>query len=261
LKDHPKFKAGRPFTVQVDGASFNVTAVGALPFFKRGGAWTAGKAEPEAGAKSKGLEGPLGEALAGRHIYVYGTAGNPSPDELRTRRETAAKAADWSSGRGRLMVFPRTVADKDVRPSDLESSSLILFGTRETNLLIARFAERLPLELKTPAEGYGLVYIFPVDGHYAVVASGLPWWTPPPAPPAGSAAVPAAPVHPPVRRLNFAAGAALALNNFGDYFLFKDSAATPLAEGRFDADWKLSAADAEKLTSSGVVLVKPEAVK
>jgi poly(3-hydroxybutyrate) depolymerase len=272
LKNHPKFKAGRPFTVQVDGASFNGTAAEALSFFKRNGAWTAGKAALETGAKSKGLEGPLGEALAGRHIYVYGTAGNPSPDELRARRETAAKAADWSSGRGRLMVFPRTVADKDVRPSDLESSNLILFGTKETNLLIARFADRLPLELKTPAEGFGLVYIFPIDGHYAVISSGLPWWTPPPAPPAVvPSAVPAAPANPPVtvpapanppvRRMNFASGAALALNNFGDYILFKDSAATPVAEGRFDPDWKLAAADAEKLIASDVVQVKPEAVK
>lgn len=264
LKNHPKFKAGRPFTVQVDGASFNGTAAEAVSFFKRNGAWTAGKAEPAAGAKSKGLEGPLGEALAGRHVYVYGTADNPSPDELRTRRETAAKAADWSSGRGRLMVFPRAVADKDVRPSDLEGSSLILFGTKETNLLIARFADRLPLELKPPAEGYGLVYIFPVEGHYVVVASGLPWWTPPPAPPAAvptSGAPPAAPANPPVRRLNFASGAALALNNFGDYILFKDSPATPVAEGRFDADWKLPAADAEKLAASGVVGIKPGALK
>jgi hypothetical protein len=135
---------------------------------------------------------------------------------------------------------------------------------KETNLLIARFADRLPLELKPPAEGYGLVYIFPVEGHYVVVASGLPWWTPPPAPPAAvptSGAPPAAPANPPVRRLNFASGAALALNNFGDYILFKDSPATPVAEGRFDADWKLPAADAEKLAASGVVGIKPGALK
>ncbi len=266
LKNHPKLKAGRPFTVQVDGASFNNgTAAETMSFFKRNGVWTAGKVEPVPGAKNKGLEGPLGEALAGRHIYVYGTADNPSREEMQARRELAAKAADWSSGRGRLMVFPRAVADKDVRPSDLESSNLILFGTKETNLLIARLADRLPLELKTPAEGFGLVYIFPIDGHYAVIASGLPWWTPPPAPPAGTAVAVStpgtAPAAPPVRRLNFASGAALALNNFGDYLLFKDSPATPVAEGRFDADWQLPATDAEKLTASGVVVIKPGAVK
>jgi poly(3-hydroxybutyrate) depolymerase len=259
FKGHPKFKPGRPFTVQVDGTSFNRTAAAAMSFFKRNGVWTAGKVEPAAGVKAKGLEGPLGEALAGRHIYIYGTADDPAQEELKARREIAVKAADWSSGRGRLMVFPRAVADKDVRPSDLESSNLILFGTKETNLLIARFSDRLPIELKTPAEGYGLAYIFPIDGYYVVVSSGLPWWTPAPAPPAGAAAPASA--NPPVRRLNFASGAALALNNFGDFLLFKDSSATPVVEGRFDADWKLAAADAEKLVASGVVLVKPDAAK
>jgi len=38
--------------------------------------------------------------------------------------------------------------------------------------------------------------------------------------------------------------------------LFKDSAATPLVEGRFDADWALSAADAEKFSASGVVTIR-----
>ncbi len=260
FKGHPKIKPGRPFTVQVDGVSFNRTAAETISFFKRNGVWTAGQAEPAAEAKTKGLEGPLGEALSGRHIYVYGTADNPSREELHARRETAAKAADWSSGRGRLMVFPRVLADKDVRPSDFQSSNLILFGSRETNAVIARFADRLPLELKTPAEGYGLVYIFPIDGRYAVISSGLPWWMPPPGTPAAPVSG-AAPANPPVRRLNFASGAALALNNFGDFLLFKDSPAAPLAEGRFDAEWKLSAADSEKLSASGVVMVKSGAAK
>lgn len=260
FKGHPKLRPGRPFTVQVDGTSFNGTAAETKSFFKRNGVWIAGRIENPAGAKTKGLEGPLGEASAGRHIYVYGTADNPSREELQARREVAAKAADWLSGRSRLMVFPRVVADKDVRMSDFQGANLILFGSKETNAVIARFVDRLPLELKTPAEGYGLVYIFPVDGHYVVVASGLPLWTPPPAPPAGAPASVPASANPPVRRLYFASGAALALNNYEDFLLFKDSAATPVAEGRFDADWKLAAADADKLAASGVVVIRPDAV-
>jgi hypothetical protein len=255
LKDHPKLKPGKPFTVQIDGASFNGTAAATLSFVKRGPAWMPGRAEATVGAKAKGLEGPLGEALAGRHVYVYGTDGSPSREELQARREVAAKAADWASGRGRLMVFPRVLADKDVRPSDFRDANLILFGTRETNTVIARFADRLPLELKPEAEGVGLVYLYPIDGRYVVVSTGLPWRTPPPAaPPSGPAS--GTPAVPPVRRMNFAAGAALALNNFGDFLLFKESPATPLLEGRFDADWTLSAADLEKFSASGVVTIR-----
>jgi hypothetical protein len=94
-----------------------------------------------------------------------------------------------------------------------------------------------------------------VDGHYVVVASGLPWWTPVPPPPAGAAPGAAAP-----RRGGFAAGTALGLNAFQDFILFKDSPATPVAEGRFDGDWHLSAAYAEKMNAAGVVVIKDGAV-
>jgi poly(3-hydroxybutyrate) depolymerase len=257
LAGHPKFSAKRPVEVTIGGRTIAAPApAGEVALSLLDGAWTAAKYEAPAGAKRKGLEGPLGEALAGRHVYVYGTAGNPSREEAQARRDVAAKAADWSSARGRLMVFPRAIADREVRPSDLESSNLILFGTRETNVLIEKFADRLPIHLDPMAvSNYGLVYIFPVDGHYVVVASGLPWWTPVPPPPAGAAPGAAAP-----RRGGFAAGTALGLNAFQDFILFKDSPATPVAEGRFDGDWHLSAAYAEKMNAAGVVVIKDGAV-
>jgi predicted esterase len=247
LAGHPKLKGGKPVNVLIDGQAMATRAAGGdLALVRRDGAWTAAKYEAPAGAKRKGAEGPLGEALSGRHIYVYGTAGNPTREESLARRDVAAKAADWSSARGRLMVFPRAIADREVRPSDLATSNLILFGTRETNALIEKFADRLPIQLDPAAASiYGLAYIFPIDGQYVVVCSGLPWWTPTPPPPAGAA-----------RRGGFAAGTALGLNAFQDFILFKDSPATPVAEGRFDADWRLSATDAEKLAASGVVQVR-----
>jgi len=270
LAGHPRFSAKRPLEVTIGGRTISAkAAAGDVSLSLQDGAWSvekykapAGSLEPgapafrasgaSAGAKTKGLEGPLGEVLAGRHVYVYGTAGNPSREETQARRDVASKAADWSSARGRLMVFPRAIADRDVRPSDLVSSNFILFGTRETNTLIEKLADLLPFALDpAAAASYGLAFIFPVDGRYAVVSSGLPWWTPPPPPPASAAPGAVAP-----RRGGFAAGSALALNAFQDFILFKDSPATPVAEGRFDADWRLSAADAEKLAASGVVKVR-----
>jgi predicted esterase len=253
LAGHPKFAPGRPVDVAIDGQSVSARPAGGdIALLRREGAWTAASYEAPAGAKRKGAEGPLGEALAGRHVYVYGTAGNPAREESLARRDAAAKAADWSSARGRLMVFPRAIADREVRPSDLASSNLILFGTKETNALIEKFADRLPIHLDSAAAStYGLAYIFPLDNHYAVVSSGLPWWTPAPPPPAGAAPGAAAP-----RRGGFAAGTALGLNAFQDFILFKDSPATPVAEGRFDGDWRLSAADAEKMRATGVVVIR-----
>ena len=248
LAGHPKFRTGRPVEVTIDGAALAVGATNSLSFSRRDGAWTAAKYEAPADAKRRGAEGPIGEAISSRHIYVYGTDGNPSREELQARRDLAAKAADWSSQRSRLMVFPRVVADKDVRPSDLGSSNLILIGTKETNSLIEKFSDRLPIHLDSAAANCGLVYVFPVGGRYVVVSSGLPWWTPPPPPPAG-----AAPVSPSLRRgFGFMPGISSALMGLKDYVLFKDSLANVVVEGRFDINWQIPAADAEKMRAAGV---------
>lgn len=248
LAGHPKFKANRPLEVTIDGAALSAKVTDALSLSRRDGTWTAENCQAAPGTKRLGEEGPIGEGISSRHIYVYGSGGNPPREELQVRREQAAKAADWSAQRGRLLFFPRVVADKDVRPSDLESSNLILFGTKKTNTLIEKFSDRLPIQLDPGAAGYGLVYIFPIDNHYVVISSGLPWWTPPPAAPAPTAPAP--------RRLLFLGGTAQAFTDFKDFILFKDSAATAVAEGRFDNGWRLPEADAEKLRASGAVLIK-----
>jgi len=253
LAGHPQFKASRPVDIAIDGTNLRAKVTGLLSLCRRDGTWVAEAYQVPPGSKRLGAEGPVGEAIAGRHIYVYGTGGNPSREELQIRRDQAARAADWSSQRGRLLFFPRVVADKDLRPSDLDSSNLILFGTRETNTLIEKFGDRLPHHLDPAAAGYGLVYVFPVEGHYVVISSGLPWWTPPPAPAPGQAAPPTAT---PPRRFSFLGGTAQALTGFKDYILFKDSAANVIAEGRFDNDWRLPESDAEKMRASGAVILR-----
>jgi hypothetical protein len=67
--------------------------------------------------------------------------------------------------------------DDEVKDKETAGASLVLFGTRETNSLIARYSAALPMELNAGAADYGLVYVFPVNGRYVVINSGLPWWT------------------------------------------------------------------------------------
>jgi dipeptidyl aminopeptidase/acylaminoacyl peptidase len=249
LAGHPKFKANRPLEITIDGAALTARAADPISLSRRDGTWGTEAYQAAPGTKRLGEEGPIDEAISSRHIYVYGSGGNPPREELQARREQAAKAADWSAQRVRLLFYPRVVADRDVRPSDLESSNLILFGTKETNTLIEKFSDRLPFHLDPAgAAGYGLVYVYPVDGHYVVISSGLPWWTPPPAAPAPTAPAP--------RRFLFLGGTAQAFTGFKDFILFKDSAATAIADGRFDNDWRIPEADAEKLRASGAVIVK-----
>jgi acetyl esterase/lipase len=261
LAGHPKFTAGKPVDLTVDGKAVTAPGNESVSLGKRDGAWAAAKYQPPAGSKRPGAEGPLAEAVAARHVYVYGTADNPPAEELARRREQAARAAEWSSKVDWSApwasffsqvrppaIFFRSMADKDVRPSDLETSNLVLFGTRETNSLIKKFADRLPIHLNADAAGYGLVYVFPIGGHYVVVNSGLPWWAGSDTPPTGTAGR-----RP---RFRFYAWPSALLSDFKDYLLFKGSPENAVAEGFFDRDWGLSEADAAKLQASGAITLK-----
>jgi poly(3-hydroxybutyrate) depolymerase len=254
VSGHPRFAASRPVEVVVDGHSLRAQVKDRLSLRRGAGGWTVSNTELPAGAKRAGAEGPMSEVIAARHIYVYGTGGSPSREELARRRAQAAAAADWPAALGgmRPLVSLRVVADNQVRPSDLESANLVLFGTKETNSLIAKFAERLPIHLNAGAEGYGLAYVYPVGQRYVLVSSGLPWWE------SGgqTGAAPAAAAGPAAgarRRYSFLPGPPGALAGLPDFVLFQGSLGNVVAEGSFDKNWRLSEADAAKLRASGVV--------
>ncbi len=215
----------------------------AISFMMEGERWVNGKFTPGLTSKQKGAEGPLGVAVTGSHIYVYGTSDNPPADVLVARRAQAMAAADWNGMGGRIMVFPRVVADRDVRPSDYVRSNLVLFGTRETNTVIEKFADKLPMHLDPKAENYGLVYIFPINRHYILINSGLPWWTPPKSQSAQ-------------RGYAFSGSKVEALRNLGDFILFRETPEDPVARGIFDNNWQLPADAAQKIKASGVVAVR-----
>jgi len=247
LSSHPSRRPGQPLEVDVDGGKVTAPAGETASFLRRDGVWSAEEYKAPASAKRPGLEGPMSEAFAGRHVYVFGTAGEPTPEELDIRRRVAEEAANWSVYRGpfwgRVMVFPRVAADSDVRPSDLEEANLVLFGTRETNSLIERFADRLPMHLDDGGTDLGLAYLFPVGDRYVLINSGLPWWK--------SAAASS------VFRQGIAAAG---LADPHDYRLYRRDAEEPLARGRFDRDWLLSPEDAERLLATGAVKIRKSAI-
>ncbi|MBI4877764.1 MAG: phospholipase [Acidobacteria bacterium] len=240
LAGHPRFAAAKPVAVSVDGAELRCAAE--CSFQRVAGAWKPGRFVPSAGSKRPGADGPVAEAVAARHMYVYGTEGNPSPEELTRRRNEAAAAADWSPPRSRLQLNLRVLADKEVRDSDLTGASLVLFGTQATNLWIRKLAPRLPLELNAGAADYCLLFVTEVDGRLVLVNSGLPWWTG-----AEFAKRPG---------FRFIGAPIRLLLGFGDYLLFKGSLENVAAEGRFDARWRLPSAEAAKMKATGAVAVK-----
>lgn len=154
----------------------------------------------------------------------------------------AAAAAEWSSPRSRLQLNLRVLADQEVRDSDLAGASLVLFGTPATNLWIRKFTPRLPLELNAGAADYCLLFVAQVEGRLVLVNSGLPWWTG-----AEFAKRPG---------FRFIGTPYRLLLGFGDYLLFKGSLENVVAEGRFDAGWRVPPADAEKILATGAVAVR-----
>ncbi len=243
LNGHPLFSSAKKVSVTVNGNTFGVKSADAVSFMLEGEKWVNRKFTPGLTSKQKGAEGPLYAAVAGSHIYVYGTADNPPAEVLSARRTQAMSAADWTGMGGRIMVFPRVVADKDVRQSDYVRSNLVLFGTRETNSVIEKFADKLPMHLDPKAENYGLVYIFPMNRHYILVNSGLSWWTPPKSQSAQ-------------RGYAFSGSKVEALRSLGDFILFRESPDDPVARGIFDNNWQLPAEAAQKIKASGVVTVR-----
>jgi len=252
LAGHPQYKAGQPLNVTIDGKKIKAQSADVVSFKldrpakskDKDMVWVNSKLEQSTTAKKAGAEGPIPAAMSDRHVYVYGTAGNPSEEELKKRRSVAEEAANWSSYRGeflgRIMVFPRVLSDKEVRPSDFEAANLVLFGTKETNTLIQKYSANAPLELNQSAIGsHGLVYVIPGEkGHYVVVSSGLPWWTTSKPPQFGF-------VPPPLQTLF----------SLKDFLVFAGSNDSKVAEGYFDNEWNTPEDQKKALSGSGVVTV------
>jgi len=242
IEGHSMFNPSQKATVKLDGKSFSFKTSDAVSFMKSGGAWVNRKFTPGLTSKIQGAEGPLSAAVAGNHIYVYGTKDKPSQEVLAARRAEANSVADWGGMAGRIMVFPRVISDNEVRQSDYDNSNLILFGTKETNAIIEKFAEKLPLHMKPDAKDYGLVYIFPLNDHYVLVNSGLPWWTPAKQEIQGGIA--------------FMGSKVQALNKFQDFVMFKETSDNIISQGVFDNSWKLPADAAAAMKATGVIETK-----
>jgi hypothetical protein len=226
--------------VTIDGAAVRVRPAASLSFLKAAGKWREGRFTPA--GKRPGAEGPIVEAVSRRHIYVYGTAGAASAEELAGRKATAEEAATWSTARARLNLKLPVMADTAVTANEIDDADLVLFGTKETNRLVARFAAQFPVALNPGAADYGLLFIAPVGKRYALVSSGLAWWV-------GADEV---------KRVGpqFVPEQYRLLSGLGDYILFKGSLGNVVARGRFDSNWKVPAADAAKMLATGTVTIQ-----
>ncbi len=246
---HPNYNGRKSIRLNIDGQNLTVFGLNnGQILIKKNDKWMVEKKVENLNIKSKTLEGPMIESMASRHIYVYGTADNPSKEVLEERKKMAEKAADWSYYRsdflGRVMVFPRVLADKEVRPNDMERSNLILFGTKATNSIISKNEQALPVELSENAvASSSLTYIYPNGKKYILVNSGLPFWE-----------IPALDGGP-FGSLR-SAGKGGILSGYGDFVFYDKDLNNVISTGTFTNEWKLPDSEVAKLKSSGKINVK-----
>lgn len=235
LDGHPMYRAALPLEIILDGT---VLKTKITAFSNLGNGWRPLPLPQAAGSKRAGIEGPLSEVFSGRHIYVYGTGGSPGDDEINRRRDLAKAAAEWSTPTNRLQLNLRVAMDRELNDADLRSANLVLFGSRETNGVIARMAPQLPFHLNAGAADYGLFYVWPMGGRTVAINSGLLFST-------GVEYT---------KRIPFRfLVPATVVDSFGDYILFKGSLENVVVEGRFDAHWNVPPGDLEKMVATGAV--------
>jgi len=250
LKDHPQFESSKLLKVIVDGQEINSLPRFNHSFHKEGGKWVTGRYIAPVMAKKTGLEGPVYEVLTCRHVYVFGTQNADVPDEINRRKSVARQAADFSVSFGGYFeqnstVNPRVIADRQVTHFDRYHSNMLLFGTKETNSVIAEIGDKLPMHLENTTDSLGLVYCYPHNGNLVVVSSGLPFWT----------FVPDDKDQQPLHGSRFGgARGAQALKGMKDFLLFDRSNQNVIVEGYFNNDWTLPKEAVEKLKSQGVVI-------
>lgn len=252
LNGHPSFSKNEPLTIRINGLPVRSAPKLNHSFLLKDGKWVAEKAETAVTSKKPGLEGPMARAFTRRIVIVYGTANASGDQEISERRALAVKAADFSVSFGSgfsqpSQINPRVLSDKQVTADDYMFSNFLIFGTKETNEVIAKLADNLPLHLDADAKDYGLVYGYPVNGNLVVIASGIPFWT-------YKGFSPDQTTGGPRTRIRFATGdGAKALSELKDYLFFDGKNKQVIADGFFDQEWKLGEDDLRKFRDTGVV--------
>ncbi|MFW6043593.1 MAG: dienelactone hydrolase family protein, partial [Marinilabiliaceae bacterium] len=251
LKGHEKFKHDEILEVVINGEEVSSLPKYEHSFSREDGEWGSNRYHAPVMAKKQGLEGPLDEVLNGRHVFVYGTLGIEDEKEYQRRKDEAFEAADFSVTFGgdyhqESTINPRVIPDQEVSSFDRQHSNMILIGDHTTNSIIAELKDELPVHLKDTTGNYGLVYIYPHNGNYMVVNSGIPFWD--------SRFVNDQKDDNQTTTTFGGKKGARALQGMKDFELYKDSNSNVTIEGYFEHDWSLPEEAREKMEETGVVV-------
>ena len=169
--------AAQPITLVVNGIAQAEKFDGKIPL-----QWAKAETKTYKFQKNPGRVGPIKDCYRDPFLLVYGTLQN-GDDEMAARL-FLQEWDDYADGK------PPIKADKDVVEEDKKNYNLVLFGTRESNLLLKGIAADLPLELlpggyrvgsreySSAGKTLGLQFCYPSpfdENRMIVVQSGLAW--------------------------------------------------------------------------------------
>lgn len=184
-------KDGQPITLLVNGTADTHKFETGKPI-----EWPSAPVVTAAPIKSPALCGPIKNIYRDPFLLVYGTL-KRKPTAFRSIVAVSVDHANALRFTEEWSIYcdgvPRLRADKDLSEDDRKNYNLILFGTRESNSVLAGIADNLPLELlpngyrvgkdkvevPNPEEiGVQFCYPSPFDARrMIVVQSGLFWGT------------------------------------------------------------------------------------
>jgi predicted esterase len=130
--------------------------------------------------KSAGLPGPMSEAFSSPFLMVVGTEG---PGAAAAAAQAQTFQQSWEQ---RFFTTPRKKLDIELTDADIHSYNLVLFGTVQSNSLLKRIADRLPVRYTATGvsvggqawdgDGYSIQAVFPnpLDITHYVVLAGDP---------------------------------------------------------------------------------------
>jgi hypothetical protein len=113
-------------------------------FLKKDGCFFKIYKKDNAAVKRPGLSGPLWDIYCSRSILVYGT--NSIDKALINAAKNCAES--FANPHWMNKVDFKIVTDTAVTEKDIEENNLVLFGNTNTNAILAKISEKLPVKMK-----------------------------------------------------------------------------------------------------------------
>ncbi len=180
--------AAGPLKIEIDGTALIGPPIRsdrswAMSLTKINGQWQA--AEPDEGLRKRpGLQGPIDDALMDSFVFVL--PGETSDDKTVQQWVEAESKHAMDHWRRHFRGDVRKIIDAELTDQQIASSNLLLFGDPQSNSVIARIADKLPVKWdddkitlgqnEVPRLGHVPIMVFPNPlnpNRYVVINSGF----------------------------------------------------------------------------------------